>query len=217
MSDTVISYPIPAYSNVPINPQFYQPRRYVISNITLGSTTLVTSANNMDYVVGQLVRLLVPKPYGSYQLNEVQAYVIQIVAPNQVLLNLDSAFCNSFIPFPYTATITGATKSNPCVITANNSFKPGQFVIITGVEGMTQLNGPNRHIISANATTITIDLNSSSFSSYTTGGTLSLQDPLILYPQIIAVGDINSGVVNSSGRTNNTTYVLGSFINISPQ
>lgn len=34
--------------------------------------------------------------------------------------------------------------------------------------------------------------------------------------QIIAVGDINSGSINASGRVNNITYIQGSFINISP-
>ena len=39
------------------------------------------------------------------------------------------------------ATITGATKANPCVVSATNKFKEGQQVTITGVAGMTQLNG----------------------------------------------------------------------------
>jgi hypothetical protein len=35
-------------------------------------------------------------------------------------------------------------------------------------------------------------------------------------PQITAIGDINSGQINSNGATNTITYVSGSFINISP-
>ena len=35
-------------------------------------------------------------------------------------------------------------------------------------------------------------------------------------PQILAIGDINSGAINSQGRKNNTTFIPGSFINISP-
>lgn len=35
-------------------------------------------------------------------------------------------------------------------------------------------------------------------------------------PQIIPVGDVNTGVINSSGRVNNGTFIPGSFINISP-
>lgn len=42
----------------------------------------------------------------------------------------------------------------------------------------------------------------------------------VTYPsvaQIIAVGDYNSGQQNTQGRTNQLTYIPGSFINISPQ
>jgi hypothetical protein len=35
--------------------------------------------------------------------------------------------------------------------------------------------------------------------------------------QIVAIGDVNTGVTNSQGRVNNGTYIPGSFINISPQ
>lgn len=139
MSNTIISYPIPAYSNVPIEPQFYQPRRFVISNITLGTTTTITTTENMDYVIGQLVRLIIPPSFGTRQLNEQQAYVISIPASNQVVLDIYSIGMDAFV--------------------------------------------------SSSATT---------------------------KPQILAIGDINSGPTNI-GRTNNTTYIQGSFINISPQ
>jgi len=36
-------------------------------------------------------------------------------------------------------------------------------------------------------------------------------------PQIVPVGDNNSGVINSNGRNHNGTFIPGSFINISPQ
>ena len=88
---TVISYPIPAYSNVPIEPQFYQPSRFVISGITLGQTTTVTTMTNMNYVIGQLVRLLIPPTFGARQLNEAQGYVLSIPAPNQVVLSINSS------------------------------------------------------------------------------------------------------------------------------
>jgi len=139
MSNTVISYPIPAYSNVPINPQFYQPRRFVISAITLGDTTTVTTTTDQDFVIGQLVRFIIPQAYGTRQLNEQEGYVIQILSPTQVIVDIVSKFMD-----PFTS------------------------------------------------------------SSFTT------------QPQILPVGDINSGVQNTNGRTNNITYIPGSFINISP-
>lgn len=140
MSDTVISYPIPAYSNVPIRADFYQPSRFVISAISLGFTTAITTTASMNYVLGQLVRLIIPPPYGTRQLNEQTGFVISIPAPTQVVLNINSKGMDTFI--------------------------------------------------------------SSSFPTKA---------------QILAIGDVNSGPQNISGRTSNITYIQGSFINISPQ
>lgn len=214
---TVISFPIPPYANVPIEPQFYQPSRFVISAISLGPTTTITTSVNHNYVIGQLVRLLIPQAYGSFQLNEVKAYVISIPTTTQVVLDFDSRNTNPFITTPYTATITNATQANPCVLTANNFFSVGGFLTITGVTGMTELNGKNRQIQNISPTTITLNLDSTGFTAYISGGIATLQVPQTAQPQILAIGDINSGAINASGRTANGTFPPGSFINISPQ
>lgn len=134
-----ISGPIPPYSNPPIEPQYFQPSRFVISAITLGSTTTITTTENHNYVIGQQVRLLIPFGYGSTQLNMQTANVIDIPAANQVTINLFSFGANQFV-------------------NANTSQKP----------------------------------------------------------QIIAVGDYNTGIISSTGRSIPTTNIPGSFINISP-
>jgi len=136
----VISYPIPPYSNPPITPQYYQPSRFVISAIKLGQTTTITTTTNMNYVIGQLVRLIIPPTFGSRLLNEQEGYVISIPAENQVILNINS-------------------------------------------------NGSDAFIASSAST----------------------------QAQILAIGDILTGTVNSAGRTQNITYIPGAFINISPQ
>lgn len=139
---TVVSPPIPPYQNVPIHPEFYLPSRFIIIGIALGKTTIVTTSLNHNYVVGQLVRLLVPSVFGSYQLNECEGYVVSIPFTNQVELEIDSL----------------------------RNISP--FILST-----------------------------------------------VTYPsvaQILAIGDINNGNINDSGRISNKTYILGSFINISP-
>jgi hypothetical protein len=137
----VLSYPIPPYANLPIEPQFYLPDEFVVSAISLGPTTIITTTVNMNFVIGQLVRLIIPGQFGSYQLNGKEAYVISIPMPNQVELELNS---------------------------------------ISNVDAFVS-------------------------STY-----------MIQQPQIIAVGDVNNGSINSNGRTNTITYIPGSFINISP-
>lgn len=204
--------PIAPQSNPPINPQYYQPRNYFISAISFGQTTTITTTQNTDYVIGQLVRLIISQACGSRQLNEKQGYVLSFPSPDQIDVSINSSHnVTSFIS-PY-ATITGATQANPCVLTANNGFKIGQSVVIQDVEGMTELNGNTYTILSATSTTITINVNSTSFTAYSSGGTATLKTVL---PQVLPIGDINSGQINSSGIINNLTYINGSFINISP-
>ena len=94
---TVISYPIPAYQNVPIEPQFYQPSRFVISGVTLGPTTIVTTTLNMNYVIGQTVRLIIPPTFGCRKLNEMQGQVISLPSANQVEININSIGFDPYI------------------------------------------------------------------------------------------------------------------------
>jgi hypothetical protein len=138
MSGTVISYPIPAYANVPIEAQFYKPSQFFISTITLGITTLVTTTTDNNYVIGQQVRLLIPPSFGCYQLNNTFGYVISIPSSTQVEVSI-------------------------------NSYGGAPFQ-------------------SSSATT---------------------------QPQILAIGDINSGQTNSN-VVNSNLNIPGSFQNISP-
>jgi len=105
-SGTVISYPIPPYQNVSIHAEYYIPRRFVISAIGLGSTTTITTTTDMDYQIGQEIRLLIPNEYGSYQLNEVTGLVIGIPATNRVRTNINSLVnVDAFIAFTPTIPI----------------------------------------------------------------------------------------------------------------
>lgn len=131
--------PTPPYNNVPIQPQNFMPRSYEIDNITLGRTTIVETLNEMDYVIGQLVRLLIPNTWGCRQLNEKTGMVIDIPSNTQVILDIDS---------------------------------------------------------------------SQNVDPFNSSGVVNI-------PQIVPVGDYNSGAINFS-RTNNVTFIEGSFINISP-
>lgn len=138
MIGPVISYPIPAYSNVPIQPQFYQPRSYFISSITQGLTTTVTTTVDQDFVVGQLVRFIIPPAFGIRQLNEQQGYVIQIPASNQVVVNINSNQMDSFTNSTSTTrpqilpvgNIANGTQNNSGR-TNNGTAPPGAFINIS--------------------------------------------------------------------------------------
>lgn len=132
----VISFPIPPYQNTPIQSQFYQPSRFVISAITLGPTTTITTSVNHNYVISQQIRLLIPAPFGASQLNEAQGYVISVPNPNQVVVSIDSS--HNVNPFTSSTFKTsspqilaigdisfGQTNSNG--INSNLLFIPGSF------------------------------------------------------------------------------------------
>jgi hypothetical protein len=138
---TVISYPIPAYQNVAINAGYFQPRRFVISAVILGNTTTITTTEDMNYVLGQEVRLLIPASFGCFQLNGTTGFVISLPALDQVEVNIDSSMnVNDFI----------------------------------------------------------------------------LSSSLLQSAQIVAIGDVNQGIISATGRNIPTTNVPGAFINISP-
>jgi len=141
MSQSPFPGPIAPENNPPINPQYYQPGLFFVSNISNGFTTLITTTAPHNYVLGQQVRLLIPVYYGSQQLNQQVSYVIGIPENDQVVIPINSTNYNAFIPNP--------------------PFGPTP-------------------------------------------------------PQIIAIGDINTGSINTNGRLKTQTYVSGSFINISP-
>lgn len=74
--------------------------------------------------------------------------------------------------------ISAATKSNPATITvAGHSYIPGDWIFVTGVGGMTQLNGRYFRIsaIVGNVLSLAdlngVAINSTSYSTYTSGGT----------------------------------------------
>jgi CO/xanthine dehydrogenase Mo-binding subunit len=85
------SGPTPPYNNPPIHPEYFEPSMFFISDVDLGRTTIVTTTENNNYVIGQLVRLIIPKTFGCVQLNEVSGYVLSIPSPDQVELAIDSS------------------------------------------------------------------------------------------------------------------------------
>lgn len=71
-----------------------------------------------------------------------------------------------------TKSITSITKAASAVIDvgASHGFVTGQSVQISGVAGMTQINSQRALITSTGATTITVAINSTAFSTYSSGG-----------------------------------------------
>jgi hypothetical protein len=87
-------------------------------------------------------------------------------------------------------TVTGATNAYPCVLTCAGQPNTNQLCYITEVVGMTQLNTVNLanplyfNIIATSATTITIDVDSTTFGTYVSGGSLQVVAPQNQFAEI---------------------------------
>ncbi len=101
--------------------------------------------------------------------------------------NLQPGFVNS-------ASISNVTQATQAVVTAVNSFIPGQIVTINNVLGMTQLNGNSYQVVNSTGTAFTLNVNSTAFTAYTGGGTASI-------------------TVNSEGLLTSNVYVTALDIN----
>ncbi len=135
----VVSYPIPLYSNPPIQSNFYQPNLFVISGVSLGINTTISTSVAHNFVIGQLVRLLIPSSFGCIQLNETQGYVLSIPTSTQVLVginssqNVDAYISSSSTTVAQIFSIgdvnTGQTNNNGINSTLN--YIPGSFLNIS--------------------------------------------------------------------------------------
>ena len=76
------------------------------------------------------------------------------------------------------ASITGITQASACVITtsAAHGITIGSKVTLSGIGGMTQLNGVTATVSAVTSTTLTLgDVNSTTYTAYTSGGTVTPQ------------------------------------------
>lgn len=76
--------------------------------------------------------------------------------------------------------ITAITQAASAVITvgASHGFLVNMSVYFSGVIGMTQINGLRGLITSVGATTITVNINSTAFTAYSSGGTADTKPQL---------------------------------------
>lgn len=123
-------------------------------------------------------------------------------------LTLDNAFQNCFgvqivAPIATPISITGITKASSAVITCANTFASGDIVVITGVSGMTEINDLIGYVVSANGTTATISINSSSFSVYTSGGYIAKCEQF--------TDDQNGILTSPTGGTGTINYISGAY------
>lgn len=134
--------PIPLYANPPIEPQYFNPWTFAISDVSLGVTTLVTltipAITTLNLALNQQVRFLIPPTFGCRQLNQMLGYVLSITLPNQVEININSTMMDPYIASSATtpAQLQVVGDINSGAINAygriyNGTFIPGTFINVS--------------------------------------------------------------------------------------
>jgi hypothetical protein len=69
--------------------------------------------------------------------------------------------------------ITNISQASQALITTSSNFQPGQQIQIGGVVGMTEINGLTVTVVSVTPTDVTVNLDTTGFTAYASGGTAS--------------------------------------------
>ena len=144
-------------------------------------------------------------PWNAGETNALQPQVIGGNQEGFIMVRgvgTDEAYSLYLSNISYPASITGVTQATSAVVTVTGAqFIVGQKIIITGVVGMTELNNNTYTIIAVTPTTVTLDVDSSAFTSYVSGGTATPYEPFYVINHCLNNGDYITfiGVLGTAG------------------
>ncbi len=191
---------------LPIAPGNSNPVNTPVNYILRGHVDMagiISTGNNVDPPQGTTLDLNIPSTsiegavFIYAQDNQGNPVVVQdsgqFLSSN---VNLGLLMETGTAPFGYAAmpngyinsfNITGITQATQAVITAATNFTVGQKVTIDNVAGMIELNGNTYDVVNVTATTVTIDVDSTGFTAYVSGGTILSVNNVVNY----FTGEIN--------------------------
>ena len=150
-----------------------------ISAITQAASAVVTVGAH-TFLVGESVHF--SSVQGMTQINGLRG-TISATGGTTITVDINSTAFSAYTKGGVTHTnpqsgaqktgnITAITQAASAVVTVGaHSFLVGEAVLFAAVGGMTQINGLTGVITAIGGTTITVDINSTAFSAYTSGGT----------------------------------------------
>jgi hypothetical protein len=127
-------------ANVPVNIDYYTPQEFTISNITFGTTTTITTTENLDIVPGQEIRLHIPPTFGTRELNQQLAYVISLPSANQAEININTSL--GYTPY----VVSPAFAPTPASICPIGTIRNGQINVISRTNVRIDVPGSFRNI-----------------------------------------------------------------------
>lgn len=150
---------------------------------TNGVFGYVVTAPNTPLVVTNPYTLVQCHAADYTQNNDVMVVTVSGLEPRKLIRTAANNFTfNTFTrladPFPTayasTKSITGITQASPAVFTVTaHGYSTGDRALVASVGGMTQINGYTVAVTVINANSFSVDLDSSAFSAYTSGGTVA--------------------------------------------
>ena len=189
---------------IPISPNNSQPLNLPVQALLRGHVDIsgiIATGANIDPIFGSTINPNIPSTsiYPAIYFTSLDANGNNIVVQDSgQLLQIGSSNFNNLgllmepgtAPFGYSAlsngyansfAITGVTQANPAVLTSTTTFAVGQTIEITGVSGMTELNNHTFTVTAVSPTTVTINVDSTAFGAYISGGTASTLQNVINY------------------------------------
>lgn len=143
-------------------PYLYFPGTSVISAITTGTTTTISTANAHNFRIGQQVAFRVPSQWGTVQLNSlpnvpipgspIYGFVIAVTNYNTVIVNIDSSAYTAFnnnqsvastpgLSFPQIVAV-GDVNTGGEIISAGSALYPPPVFEPIGTTMFGTINGP---------------------------------------------------------------------------
>lgn len=147
----------------PTTYELYSELTSTITGITNANPAVMTIASDVGYQSGDIVSIADVGGItigGNYTLTRLTGTTYELNGTNTIAGEV---------------TITGVTKANPGVITTSAippwvSLSSGDEIIVSGVGGMTELNGNTYTITKLTSTTYEINQDTSGYTTYTSGG-----------------------------------------------
>lgn len=148
--------PTGAFVSKVLYPFLYSPGVSVISAVSTGTTTAVTTTTPHNLVVGQEVAFRIPSQYGITQLNSlpnntvpgspVYGYVTTVNSSTQVTVNIDSSTYTAYANNVAVANVPGLSFPQMVAVgdvnTGGVAYSGGNLYPSPVVNGVSTINGP---------------------------------------------------------------------------
>lgn len=178
----------------PVNPNFpWLPKANTITSITQADPCVITTSSAHGYSDGLIVRVVFPRTlFNSFGMSQINARSGAILVLSPTTFSFPISTLN-FDPFGAgNSAITNITQASQAVVTVSTAnFVIGQTVIIYGISGMVQVNNHQYIVVAVSGSTITLGVDSTSFTAYSSGGTAKNVEN----PQIIPIGNLDGAPI----------------------